>query len=128
MLLTLATVTVCAAEPGRPMDDRLRQCVSTAGGADAVAQCESRHQQWLRERIEVLGSALLKRLDAAERALLERNIAAWEAYYAQEIALTDLALGKRADGLGPRLRPGAVSRLLEQREQQLREHLHSLSF
>ena len=53
---------------------------------------------------------------------------AWEAYLDSETALLDLTLAKRRDGLGPSLRPGAITQLYEARDRQLLEHLHNLSF
>lgn len=106
----------------------LRECVRTAGSAEGIAQCEARHQQWLRERIEMLTNAIVEHLPPAEQPLLESNVAAWNSYFDQEVALLDLTLKARSDRLASRLRPGVISRLLEQREQQLREHLHNLKF
>lgn len=107
---------------------RLRDCVSTAASAEAVLQCEVQHQRWLRRRIDELGDALRQQLPADRHPALQENIRAWRTYYEREVALLDLTLARRGDGLAPRLRPGVISRLLEQREQQLREHLHNLKF
>lgn len=126
LLALLFHATVAAAEAPRPAT--LRECVSAAGSAEAVLQCEVRHQQWLRERIELLGDALRKQLPPGQHPKLQANIRAWETYYKQEVALLDLTLERRSDGLASRLRPGVISRLLEQREQQLREYLHNLKF
>ena len=44
-----------------------------------------------------------------------------------QTAIQELTLSQRGDGLGEKLLPGAVTLLYEQRERQLREHLHNLS-
>lgn len=115
-----------AAEKMTPSE--LRDCVRSAGSAAGVAQCEERHQQWLRHRIDVLTGELFEQLPPDDHPVLERNVEGWKRYFDQEVSLLDLTLKARSDGLGPRLRPGVISRLLEQREQQLREHLHNLKF
>ena len=95
--------------------------------AAAVAACETTAQAALKAGIERWSAAIRKRLDARERLLFERNASAWKVFFDSEVALLDLGLGKRADGLASKLRPGAITRLYEQREEQLREHLHNLS-
>lgn len=105
----------------------LRDCVADARDAAAVAACEMTAQAALKARIKRWSAAIRKRLDTRERLLFDRNAAAWEAFFDSEVALLDLGLGKRADGLAPKLQPGAITRLYEQREEQLREHLHNLS-
>jgi hypothetical protein len=104
----------------------LRDCVRAAVTAAGVAACEARHQQWLRERIETLTGTLRTQLPPAQHPLLDRNVAAWNSYFDQEVELLDLTLKARSDGLASRLRPGVISRLLEQRERQLREYVHNL--
>ena len=124
LVVTIMVSPVHAAD--QPPPPQLRDCVRSATSADAVALCESRHQRWLKQRIETLTNALARQLSPAQQASLDRNVAAWEAYFEQEVDLLDLTLKARSDGLASRLRPGVISRLLEQREQQLREYLHNL--
>lgn len=81
----------------------------------------------MKKRIEQLSAEIRTRLDARQRLVFDRNVEAWQAFFQQEIAMLDLSLGARGDGLGPSLRTGAISLLFEQREQQLREHLHNLT-
>jgi hypothetical protein len=121
-----AVLLLSGAAAAQPPQD-LRDCVADARDAAAVAACEVTAQAALKARIERWSAAIRKRLDARERLLFDRNAAAWKAFFDSEVALLDLGLGKRADGLASKLRPGAVTRLYEQREEQLREHLHNLS-
>ncbi len=124
---TLAALLLLgSAALAQPAQD-LRDCVADARDAAAVAACERTAQVALKARIERWSTAIRERLDDRERTLFDRNTAAWKAFFDSEVALLDLGLAKRADDLGPRLRTGAVTRLYEQREQQLREHLHNLS-
>lgn len=123
---TLAALLLSGAAAAEPLQD-LRDCVADARDAAAVAACEMTAQAALKARIERWSAAIRKRLDPRERQLFDGNTAAWKAFFDSEVALLDLGLGRRADGLAPRLRPGAITRLYEQREEQLREHLHNLS-
>ena len=107
--------------------DQLRDCVARAQGAAAVAACEKQQQTALKARIEQLSETIRARLDARQRLAFDRNMSAWQAFFDSERALLDLTLGLRRDGLGPSLHAGAITRIYEQREQQLREHLHNLS-
>jgi uncharacterized protein YecT (DUF1311 family) len=114
---------------GEPADGPdLRRCIEAARDAGAVAACELTAQGALKERITRWSAAIEQRLPPRERALFTRSQAAWEAFLANETALLDATLAARRDGLAAHLRPGAVTRLLEQRETQLREHLHNLSY
>lgn len=122
LLLSLAVVAGPQDESG------LRACVSAARDAAAINACESREQAELKARIAQSSAAILKRLDARQRLVFERNAAAWAAYLDSEAALLDLTLARRGDGLGSPLRPGAITQLFEARDRQLREHLHNLSF
>ena len=124
-------VAICSTPPlanaaEKMTPSALRDCVRAAGTAAGVAECEARHQQWLRERIETLTGTLRKQLPPAQHPLLDRNVTAWNSYFDREVELLDLTLKSRSDGLASRLRPGVISRLLEQREQQLREYVHNL--
>ena len=113
-------------EPGDGPD--LRRCIEAARDAAAVAACEVTAQAVFRERIARWSAAIEQRLPPRERILFVRNREAWEAFLESETALLDATLAARRDGLAAHLRPGAVTRLLEQRETQLREHLHNLSY
>lgn len=105
----------------------LRGCVAKASSPLAVTACEQHEQNALRKRISVLKKAIGARLDGRENLLFDRNMAAWQAYFDSEEALLGLTLERRADGLGSTLRAGGINRLYEQREHQLREHLHNLN-
>ncbi len=117
---------VTASEPADGAD--LRRCIEAARDAAAVAACEVTAQAVYRERIARWSAAIEQRLAVRERILFVRNREAWEAFMASETALLDATLAARRDGLAAHLRPGAVTRLLEQRATQLREHLHNLSY
>lgn len=90
--------------------------------------CEKSQQMVLKDRIQRWSTAIRQRLDARDLAVFDRNIEAWTAFFDSELAMLDLTLKARRDGLGPTLQPGAVTRLYEERERQLREHLHNLSY
>lgn len=106
----------------------LRECVAAATNAAAVGACEATEQAVLKERIERWSRAIRTRLDNRQRVLFDRSLAAWRTWFESETELLDLTLAQRTDGLGPKLRSGAVTRLYEERERQLREHLHNLSY
>ncbi|MCB1724545.1 MAG: hypothetical protein KDJ39_12720 [Gammaproteobacteria bacterium] len=130
-ILALASAaSLCAATAAGPQRERqdLRDCVAAARDSHSVAACEQSQQAVLRDRIRRWSEALRSRLDAHQRAAFDRNARAWQAFYDSEVTMLDATLPRRADGLGPALRPGAVTRLLEERERQLREHLHNVSY
>ena len=110
------------------IDAFVADCVAAARDSHSVAACEQSQQAVLRDRIRRWSEALRSRLDAHQRAAFDRNARAWQAFYDSEVTMLDATLPRRADGLGPALRPGAVTRLLEERERQLREHLHNVSY
>ena len=128
-LLALSITLVNAAEPygSRAPDTTLRECISMANDAAALANCERLEQAALKASIERLYAAIRVRLDQTQRLVFDRSATAWETFFEQESAMLELSLRMRRDGLGPKLRPGALTRLYEQRDQQLREHLHNLS-
>jgi hypothetical protein len=105
----------------------LRDCIAGADNSAAIGACESQQQARLKTRIERLSAAIRTHLDGRQRLVFDRSSDAWQAFVEQEQAMLKLSLGLRRDGLGPALQPGAITRLYEQREQQLREHLHNLS-
>jgi hypothetical protein len=92
-----------------------------------VATCEKQAQSLLKENIDRLSAAIRTRLNQSQRAIFDSSASAWQAFFEHEQTMLELSLGQRRDGLGPNLRSGAVTLLYEQREQQLREHLHNLS-
>ena len=112
----------------RPGEQALRDCIADARGAGAVMACEKSQQVVLKDRIKRWSAGIRQHLDARQLAAFDRNSKAWKAFFDSEIAMLDLTLAARRDGLGPTLRPGAVTRLYEERERQLREHLHNLSY
>ena len=112
----------------RPGEQALRDCIAGARGASAVLACEKSQQVVLKARIKRWSSAIRDTLDARQQAAFDRNTEAWEAWFDSEVAMLDMTLKARRDGLGPTLHPGAVNRLYEERERQLREHLHNLSY
>lgn len=122
MLAPITPWTVAAQDPQRD----LRDCVAAARDARGVAACEKGQQAVLRDRIERWTSALSTQLDARQNALLQRNSRAWQAFFDSELALLEVSLQRRNDGMGAALKPGAVTRLLEERERQLREHLQNI--
>jgi hypothetical protein len=130
-LITLGTLllalNVAADNPQSGAGSTLRDCVAQARNPASIAACEQRELASLKSRIDELGAAINARLDNRQRLIFERDVQAWQAFLDSEIALLDLSLKQRQDGLGTALRPGAVNRLYEQREQQLREHLHNLT-
>jgi len=105
----------------------LRDCIAKARDAGSIAGCEIQEQGALKARIEQLSTAIRVRLDRSQRVIFDRSATAWQAFFGHEIAMLDLSLELRKDGLGPKLRPGAVTLLYEQRERQLREYLHNIS-
>jgi hypothetical protein len=117
-----------ATEDERPDAGELRACVAAAEGSAGVAACEADAQTRLRERIETWRRAIRARLDNRERQAFDQSEAAWKTWFDAETALIELTLQQRRDGLGPMLQSGAVTRLFEERERQLREHLHNLTF
>jgi uncharacterized protein YecT (DUF1311 family) len=124
LVLANLLLTTALAQPSL---NGLRDCVANARDPHAIAGCERREQAALEERIERLGQTIRKQLEARERALFERNQTAWQAFFDSERAMLELSLATRRDGLGATLGAGAVNRLYEQRERQLREHLHNLN-
>lgn len=129
LVCALAVILANPAPAVEPSDETdLRRCVEAARDAAAVAACELTAQAALRQRIARWSAAIEQRLPAHERVLFARNREAWEAFLASETALLDATLAARRDGLAAHLRPGALTRILEQRETQLREHLHNLSY
>ena len=125
LLLPLAIAAASAPNP-RPTTNALRDCIASASGPAGISACEKRQQAALKKSIEQLSAEIRARLDTPQRLVFDRNVNAWQAFFQQEIALLDLSLGMRGDGLGPSLRTGSITLLFEQREQQLREHLHNL--
>jgi hypothetical protein len=115
---------------GEPLEERslLRECISTARDAATIAACEASAQTELRDRIERWTRAIRVLLDNRQRPAFDRSVDAWQAWFESETRLLELTLAQRRDGLGPRLQSGAVTRLFEDRERQLREHLHNLKF
>lgn len=118
---------LAGADKPLPRQD-LRDCIASARGAQAIAACEKSHQAELEHRIERWTTGIRKHLAGRQLALFDRNVSAWKTYRDSELTLLDLTLQQRRDGLGPSLKPGAVTRIYEQRERQLREHLHNLSY
>jgi hypothetical protein len=110
-----------------PADNGLRECIARARDAGSIAGCEIQEQAALKTRIEHLSTSIRTRLDNPQRLIFERSAKAWQAFFEHEVAMLELSLKLRKDGLGPKLRSGAVSLLYEQRERQLREHLHNIS-
>jgi hypothetical protein len=128
LALMLPLSLVQAADSNHPQpSNALRDCIAAAGGSAAVATCEKQAQSVLKKNIESLSAAIRTRLNQAQRTVFDRSADAWQAFFEHEKAMLELSLGQRRDGLGPNLRSGAVTLLFEQREQQLREHLHNLS-
>ena len=128
LLLLMCLATGVSAQP--PLDssrEALRDCIAKASTTAAVDRCETNWQAVLLQRIKTLRNGIAKRLDARQRAMFEQNIQAWKAFVAREKAMIQLSTEQRRDGLGPQLRHGAISQLYEQREHQLREHLHNLT-
>lgn len=115
---------------GEPLDERsaLRDCISAARDAAAIAACEVSAQADLRDRIERWTRAIRVLLDNRQRPAFDRSVDAWQTWFESETRLLELTLAQRRDGLGPRLQSGAITRLFEDRERQLREHLHNLKF
>ncbi|MCB1773194.1 MAG: hypothetical protein KDI88_06220 [Gammaproteobacteria bacterium] len=113
-----------------PLEERsaLRDCISAARETGAIAACEAAAQTDLRGRIERWTRAIRVLLDNRQRPAFDRSVDAWQAWFESETHLLELTLAQRRDGLGPRLQSGAVTRLFEDRERQLREHLHNLKF
>ncbi len=123
-LLCTTGATAAPPDPG-PID--LRACIASAQSGAALAACETQAQAVLQQRIQEIMTAIRQRLDTEQRLIFERNVRAWQAFFESEVTLLELSLGLRPDQLGPKLKPGAITRLYEQREQQLREHMHNLS-
>jgi len=110
-----------------PPESALRDCIAQARDSAAVANCEKQAQSVLKEHIEGLSAAIRLHLNQSQREVFDRSASAWQTFFEHETALLELSLGQRRDGLGPKLRSGAITLLYEQRERQLREHLHNLS-
>lgn len=125
--LLLACIGVATAA-GAAEERDLRDCVAQADGAAAVASCERRQQESLKDRIDRWTRAIPVHLDRKARLAFERNATAWQTFFDSEVRMLQLTLQNRRDGLGGSLYSGAVTRLYEQRERQLREHLHNLKF
>jgi hypothetical protein len=124
--LLLAT-GAAAQSPAESSLTGLRECVAKARDPQAVAACERREQSALKERIEILNASIRKQLDASGRLVFERSVEAWQGFFDIERAMLQLTLSKRSDGLGATLSVGALNQLYEERERQLREHLHNLN-
>lgn len=123
-----AAVFVLVLAPGfAHSGDGLRNCIAQARDSSGVAACEKQAQRSLQEDIRRLSAAIRTQLNPSDRLVFDQSAAAWQAFLQQETTMLELTLSPRADGLGDRLLPGAVTLLYEQRERQLREHLHNLS-
>ena len=107
--------------------DGLRDCIAQARDSTAMTTCEKQAQLSLREDIKRLSAAIRAKLNPSQRTVFDKSTAAWQTFVHHETAMQELTLSQRADGLGDKLLPGAVTLLYEQRERQLREHLHNLS-
>ena len=105
----------------------LRDCVARAKGAGAVSVCEQQHRVRLKQNITHLREAIRAHLDRQQRLVFDRSTEAWSVFLERESAMLSLSLGQRKDGLASKLEQGGITRLYEQREGQLREHLHNLS-
>ena len=123
----LLAIGAAAQPPVQSSLTGLRDCVAKARDPQAVAACERREQTALEGRVEALNATIRERLDSSGRLLFERNVEAWLAFFDSERAMLELSLARRADGLGATLGVGALNQLYEQRERQLREHLHNLN-
>lgn len=124
--ILLAASAAAAAESTLPAG--LRDCIAGARDTAAVRACEVTAQAELQARIERWSAAIRQRLSPRDRAHFDHNSRAWQAFFDSEVGMLDRTLGQRVDGLGARLRPGAVTRLFEERERQVREHLHNLGY
>ena len=123
----LLAIGAGAQTPAQSSLTGLHDCVAKARNPQAVTACEQREQTALKERIETLSATIHGRLDAGGRIVFERNVEAWQRFFDSEQAMLELSLARRADGLGATLGVGALNQLYEQRERQLREHLHNLN-
>jgi len=123
----LLAIGAGAQTPAQSSLTGLHDCVAKARNPQAVTACEQREQTALKERIETLSATIHGQLDAGGRIVFERNVEAWQRFFDSEQAMLELSLARRADGLGATLSVGALNRLYEQRERQLREHLHNLN-
>jgi hypothetical protein len=126
--LLLCAVAAAQAAPPPTDQERLRACIGEARDSGAIAACEANAQQELRDRIERWTRAIRVLLDNRERPAFDRSVEAWQLWFQRESELLELTLDQRRDGLGPRLRSGAITQLYEERERQLREHLHNLKY
>jgi rhamnose utilization protein RhaD (predicted bifunctional aldolase and dehydrogenase) len=107
--------------------DGLRDCIAQARDSAAMTACEKQAQQSLKQDIKRLTAAIRAKLSESQRMIFDQSTAAWQTFVQHETAMQELTLSQRGDGLGDRLLPGAVTLLYEQREHQLREHLHNLT-
>lgn len=107
--------------------DGLRDCIAQARDSAAMTACEKQAQLSLQEDIKRLSAAIRAKLNQSQRIIFDQSTAAWQTFVQRETAMQELTLSQRGDGLGDKLLPGAVTLLYEQRERQLREHLHNLS-
>jgi uncharacterized protein YecT (DUF1311 family) len=105
----------------------LRDCVAGAQNATAMAACERQEQGRLKGHVAELAAAIRAQLDARQRLVFDRNHAAWLAFLDSEIAMLELSMGQRGDGLGPVLQASAITLIYETRERQLQQHLHNLN-
>lgn len=126
-VLVLLPSFAAGSESASKSANGLRDCIAQARDAGSIAGCEMQEQAALKARIEHLSTVIHARLDRSQRVIFDRSVAAWRAFFEHEIEMLNLSLELRKDGLGPKLRPGAVTLLYEQRERQLREHLHNIS-
>lgn len=129
-IVAIALIWCTPLPAAEPLEERsaLRDCISASRDAAAIAACEASAQNDLRDRIERWTRAIRTLLDNRQRPAFDLSVEAWQAWFESETRLLELTLAQRRDGLGPRLRSGAVTRLFEDRERQLREHLHNLKF
>lgn len=127
--LTLAFALACASATAAGGDRQaLRNCIASAQSPEQMSLCERAQQERLQGLIARWSTAIRKHLGGEQLLLFERNSLAWKSFVDSELALLGHTLKRRRDGLGPSLYTGAVTRLYEQRERQLREHLHNLSY
>lgn len=106
--------------------EKLRLCVSKAGSLAAMAACERQYTKGLLAHIATLDATIRQRVKGPRKRAFEKSAKSWQNYLSHEQALLRETLGKRHDGLGPGLLPGAVNLLYENRIKQLKVHLRSL--
>lgn len=98
------------------------QCLHDANGRLEQAPCIANEAKWQREQLDLLYKALLAKLDAPQRAELEKSQAAWEAFLNTETAFAASVYYRQPGSSDLSVSTNEILWII-QRRQQLQRHL-----